>query len=208
MSLCRDSKAPGRIGIYVIAFFMLISVFLASTVEADSNAYPFSRVFTTQAERVLLDNNREKLLSGQSLDDVPVSELGDISVDDNAHQEFILSGLLVRGDGKTQVWINGESELTQSGKIHGSLGLKEHALADKTVRLNYRDKYRTMKPGQVWLVDEGQVKELHQREETSKISKSSPQTTLKKPGASVEGSSQAEIKKALEVIEAHRAEQR
>ena len=138
---------------------LIYILLIGTSTSSNADDYPFARVFTTAEQRQALDQNREKLLSGKEMVELDTVV---VSTQNIADDKFVLSGLLIRGDGKTQVWVNGESELSENKQTYGRYRLREQALADKRVRLRYDDKYRTMKPGQVWMVDEGVVKELHQ----------------------------------------------
>ncbi|VUD68045.1 hypothetical protein TDB9533_03959 [Thalassocella blandensis] len=158
MRVNRFISIPVDLSLYVLLCMMLWGG-VAHHSRADN--YPFGRVFTTPEQREALDKNRDSLISGEHDADADSLELQMVEAQE---EEFVLSGLLIRGDGKTQVWVNGESELSDKKKSHGRFGIRERPLADRSVRIKYQDKYRTMKPGQVWIVDEGVVKELHERQ--------------------------------------------
>jgi hypothetical protein len=132
----------------------------------------FGRLFFTPEQRQLLDRVRQpgtNTVANDSETDNPVASNPPPNTQQN---EVRLSGVLVRGDGKHMVWINGRSELSAQKDPNVRAGKPQ--VGSILVPVHTQQKTTLLKPGQVWLINEKQVKEAHQVK---------PVVTENKPGS-------------------------
>jgi hypothetical protein len=120
----------------------------------------FGRLFFTPQQRQQLDRFSQ---SGTNtvIDDTETNNFASNNPTPNAQQnEVRLSGVLVRGDGKHMVWINGRSEL--SAQKNSDVRAGKPREGSTSVPVHTQQKTTVLKPGQVWLVNERQVREAHE----------------------------------------------
>ncbi len=151
-----------KVTVFNLESLLLFCCLLVSSSVVVADSLPFDRVFTTSAERDVIDSQRKSLLSGAVNVSGSVENTSNVIVQHRSNL-FVLNGVVLRSDGKNNVWVNGKSVLSEDAEEHlENTSLVKQERADNTVRLIYEDKYRTIKPGQVWLFDKGEVKELHE----------------------------------------------
>lgn len=115
--------------------------------------YPFGKLFTTPNQRSILDSQR-------------YLELGDGLNTPTTEPEFMadpvnrikLSGVFIRSDGTQMVWINGRSELSDGGVAHDVMVLPSERNKESAM-LTVDRKIKTLKPGQIWVLQGNQLKE-------------------------------------------------
>lgn len=126
----------------------------------ESELYPFSRVFTTQQRRYEIDKARRARSKEGTLTILPPVD-GTIPLDSNEPEipaQLRFSGMLLRADGKHMVWLDGRSELSKVPP-EGKVEVKRLKSGRLEVPIEVQSKLTLMKPGQVWLVEEGRVEE-------------------------------------------------
>lgn len=114
----------------------------------------FGRLFTSPQERALLDLQRQQ--HGFSKPTI-ITDISADPADTNAAsmsaqpQNYRLSGILLRADGRQQVWINGKLQPVQ--KQRGVSSNQKNSLpssATLRVPVKQQDQSVQLKPGQVW----------------------------------------------------------
>lgn len=129
-----------------LLYLLIVSVCFSVNSKAETN-YPFSRLFTTSAERAYLDKLKQKINSNRA-NQVEITQ-------DNAPngQEIInnkgallrLSGFIKRSDGQQQVWVN-DKKLVNSDYLSGQLS----SIKKSTINLKTKNKQIFIKVGQSW----------------------------------------------------------
>ncbi|MEP5763834.1 MAG: hypothetical protein ABJ308_04540 [Halieaceae bacterium] len=138
---------------------------LAAPVLAE-NSYPFDRIFTTPQERRELDEFRR---TGRSATPALAVELEQGPASAKAAEQVRFSGYMVRSDGSQMVWVDGRSQLsTESSRNAGVVQGKIPAVTDggadagaQSLRFKSRESEASLKPGQVWMLNEGRVVESY-----------------------------------------------
>ena len=139
----------------VFGFYLIFSILSSTWVFADSK-YPFSRLFTSSEERQWLDELREKGSVNVNAENTNVN-MHSTAVNYN-NRKVKLSGVLITEGGKRVVWVDGRSELSK--KFEPEKVKVVPSLFDKDkVTLKVDKKLKHLKPGQVWLVDDNNLKE-------------------------------------------------
>ena len=111
---------------------------------------PFDRVFTSRAERAQIDNaRRDGLLHG---------EIEPPALSAAAPPPVKVSGLVLREDGKHMVWVDGKSELSRN-ESNANVEIDSPIVPLVQVPLRADGKARTLRPGQVWVIESNEVKE-------------------------------------------------
>lgn len=137
----------------------LIGVFLCLpilAVPAFAEQYPFDRVFTTQQQRQIMDDLRK----GETFDSEQPLHV-EKKENNIAAERYLVSGIILRDDGKHMVWINGKSELSNAHR-GSDLNISRPNPYSKRVRLSTEKNTQSAKPGQVWLVNSNRVKESYE----------------------------------------------
>ncbi len=113
----------------------------------------FGRLFTSPQERALLDLQRQQHGFSKPI----ITDISADPADTNAAsmpaqpQTYRLSGILLRADGRQQVWINGKLQPVQ--KQRGVSSNQKNSLpssATLRVPVKQHDQSVQLKPGQVW----------------------------------------------------------
>lgn len=145
---------------------------LSHTYTSDDNlpSYPFSRLFTTQEERRLIDQARRFKRSETVADrasegmtksmDTGMSALiegGKVPAQQKP-ENIRFSGFIIRADGRHTAWVNGKSELSKI-RPEAKAKLKQLSTGDASVPVISGKKRLDMKPGQVWLTDVDKIEE-------------------------------------------------
>lgn len=114
--------------------------------EAD---YPFKRVFTTEAEREVIDKIRLQPQNSEQLSQINATA---------SVPSITFSGVHIGTNGKHLVWVNGKSSLS---KTPPDTTLKTSRPTKKTgsARIYNDGKSTRLKPGQVWLINSNEVQE-------------------------------------------------
>lgn len=163
-------SSPRAHVIWVLFAALLFVTLLDSDVTNAQSEYPFDRVFTTPAQRQLLDTQRRSH-GGVKIDQVRPQISTDKEKTNYDGKEITLSGILLSEDGEPVYWINGkQAEKTVSGveKDRQPQVVSQPNDSNK-VSVQYESKVKSMKPGQVWILNENTVKEPYQiRRATSK----------------------------------------
>lgn len=112
---------------------------------------PYGLMFTTPAQRELLDNR---------FNAKPDAEAGTAAVADaHASPLLKLNGTLISNTGRKEVWINGRRQLSRAS---GSAGNVQVLAPDRVkVRPTPSTPSRPMKPGQVMDLATGQISEAY-----------------------------------------------
>ena len=123
--------------------------------NSDQLEVPFERLFTTSAQRRLIDHPDQQ---GEAVIINNVTRQTSVS----PPKQVELSGVVLRSDGKHMVWINGESELSQT---HDSVNARPLWVRKDSIKVPVRTQQTTvqLKPGQVWLPDKKRVEEQYQQ---------------------------------------------
>lgn len=122
--------------------------------------YPFSRVFTTQQQRFEIDLARRARAKDGVQTTLPSADgtPSEASSEPEIPEQLRFSGMVLRADGKHMVWIDGRSELSKVPP-EGKVEVKRLKNGRLEVPIEVQSKLTLMKPGQVWLVEEGKVEE-------------------------------------------------
>lgn len=134
--------------------------------------YPFSRVFTTQQQRHDIDLARRAAAKiSREMQEEKTPTVLPISTDNKTMhlpEQVRFSGMLIRSDGKNMAWFDGRSVLSKD-KPKGTVASRKISKHRLKVPVRVKSKYTSMKPGQVWLVDEGRVEENYLIPDTDPI---------------------------------------
>lgn len=130
--------------------------------QTPATEYPFERLFTTADERRQLDQARQQGKVSNEFSpgvDAPILLKA-------ARREVRLSGFVRRADGKNMVWIDGKSELS-AGKDDTTAAHGRVISKSLQVPLQFERRSATLKPGQVWILNETKngsptIKEVYQ----------------------------------------------
>lgn len=118
--------------------------------EVDEN---FDRLFTTSNERKKLDHAREQGLLYKKSSDLE----NDLNTNDQKHaanpSAVKMSGIILRADGKAQVWVSGKPLYTSL------IQLKANKKTSANLRIPLSGKSISLKPGQV--ISDGKAKESY-----------------------------------------------
>lgn len=123
--------------------------------QVSAEPYPFGRVFTSAEERRLLDQMR-----GQQEMDIAQMTKAEVSTDKKPAR-LTVSGVLIRADGQHMVWVDGKSQLSQGENIDAAKAKISRKHSAHVVVKNHQQS-KVLKPGQVWLLNEGKVKEVYE----------------------------------------------
>lgn len=140
---------------------LLTLLFTALPVQADQTT--FGRIFTTPAQRLVLDEYRENLSSNTSGDERPLDLYVETSKPETISNQVRFSGYMLGNDGKYTLWVDGKSGLggssADSVSSYGSLSQNRRDVLFKS-----QQKQTRLRPGQVWLLDSDEIKEVYQRQ--------------------------------------------
>lgn len=146
-------------------FFLCALCLLPVKAYSDS---AFGRIFTTPQERRDLDKIREKktINERKSSIDSTITLKTDSEIDTMTDVSIRLSGVIIRSDGKEQIWVNGQP-------IQPEQMLEVEVLKkDKTVVLKRsntpnlsQEAKVNLKVGQKWLPASGQVIDVYSKED-------------------------------------------
>lgn len=114
--------------------------------------YPFDRVFTTPAERVYLD-------AVKAGSDPPAQQTA-AEPQRRADNSVAVSGVMIRGDGQTMVWIDGKSTLSAT-PYYQDIATRALTSSPGLIAVQLQQKRKTLKPGQVWLLNDNRVVEAY-----------------------------------------------
>ena len=130
-------KAASTLVMMSLLFVLFISM---TNVSADDG---FGRLFTTSKQRALLDKIRRQP-GYKSLRKSPRSV-----IKKPVNRNLNVNGVVIRGDGKNTVWINGKSNLKTSQPQTGVKVYNNKIRSDSvTLSLSGRKKNIKIKPGQ------------------------------------------------------------
>lgn len=121
--------------------------------------YPFDRLFTSNDERAMLDRWRDQ--PNVNLQSVNTETTSPLENTRTVAPDIVLSGYIIREDGKSVVWVNGKSELSpdhEQDRIRTSTPKAD----SESVYVSRDDVFARMKPGQVWSVNDKKVKEAYE----------------------------------------------
>ena len=129
---------------------VLNTVLFSPTLSVAEPSYPFSRLFTTEAERVYLDNLKKQINNPKNTSHTTseTSATSDGAKKTNTHNDetlLRLSGFIKRSDGQQQVWVN-EKKLVNSDYLSGQLSSGKKS----AIRLKTKGKQTFIKVGQSW----------------------------------------------------------
>jgi hypothetical protein len=131
-------------------FYSVLMLFIAIPIYAgDGDKENFDRLFTSQSERQKLDNLRKEGLLYKK----PVSDAIDENKPVAKRHELKVSGIVLRADGKAQVWMSGEPLYSSLKKLNTT----KNTSAD--LRVPLEGKSISLKPGQV--LENGKAKEAY-----------------------------------------------
>lgn len=136
-----------------ILFASLVSILLL-TQNLQAEVQPFGRIFTSDEEREKLNRIRNQGEDIQAQHGPAVSKI--------SHKKFErieFSGYVLDDKGKSVIWVNGKSDLTGSGT--GVITSAPKSNRDD-IHVIYEGRREKLKPGQVWLIDNGVVKEVYE----------------------------------------------
>ncbi|MES2674857.1 MAG: hypothetical protein V4660_11510 [Pseudomonadota bacterium] len=162
-------------GFFIFFVFGMSLPVCAENQDLDSAA-TFGRLFTTPAQRKVLDEARAR--GG-------LTHLQITGVDENlpellpqekrqTAQPFKLSGVLMRADGQHQVWVSGESGKRENPDFSRKiLGNTLHS-ANLKVPLQGNNRAAILKPGQVWLPDSDRAEESYRLAVPKPVAASEP----------------------------------
>jgi hypothetical protein len=160
-------------------FYGLLILFISTSLLANEvDQENFDRLFTSHNERQKLDKLRQQgLLYKKSISDV---------IDENKplvrNRELKVSGIVVRADGKAQVWLSGQPLYSSLKELNTS---KE---TSANLRVPLAGKSISLKPGQV--LSNGKAKEAYYFVTQSSVSS---QTLLEPQAQSIVSSSIASV---------------
>lgn len=139
-------------------FLFLISFFHASVV-ADGN--DFGRLFTTPEEREKLDKLRHALPSSDKKTDDVTPVVSQVVTQSEAKTSggIHLSGVVIRSDGREQVWLNGKLLIDNAGV--GAEIKKIDDVVIKTSSSTSRESQAHLKVGQKWLPATNKVVDVY-----------------------------------------------
>ena len=128
------------------------------SVQTKADEYPFDRIFTTPQQRLALDEYRRQGHDDQG--SVSTDLLVETSKAEDGSEQLRFSGYLLGNDGKYTLWLNGKSGLgdDSNDKAHTHGSLKQ---GDKDVLFKNQEKQARLRPGQLWELDSGTVKEVY-----------------------------------------------
>jgi hypothetical protein len=131
-------------------FYSVLMLFIAIPVYAgNGDKENFDRLFTSQSERQKLDNLRKQGLLYKK----PVSDAIDENKPVAKRHELKVSGIVLRADGKAQVWVSGEPLYSSLKKLNAT----KNTSAD--LRIPLEGKSISLKPGQV--LENGKAREAY-----------------------------------------------
>ncbi len=144
----------GNNRVVVVIKLMMINLvvslsFLTFGITGYAGEPPFDRVFTSRVERVQIDNARRDGLRQGEFEPSALSA---------AAPPVKVSGLVLREDGKHMVWVDGKSELSRD-EPSGNVEIDSPIVPLAQVPLRVDGKARTLRPGQVWVIESNEVKE-------------------------------------------------
>jgi hypothetical protein len=148
---------------------------------ATQEKQPFSRLFTQADERKRLDERRAAygFSSAEDNSDKKVEVQQDASSNHVAYvaRPLIFSGIIMRADGKQQIWVNGQQQLgvdTLKNNINKNLlpmssrnqgyqpaNLQKNSSANLKIPFLTQQQYRLLKPGQVWIPNSKKTTEAY-----------------------------------------------
>jgi hypothetical protein len=116
------------------------------------DAYPFGRLFTSEAERKYIDNRRDNgpSVDATIADDVIVS----FEPSSQTTEVIVYSGFLRRGDGKYVLWIDGLSDLSAP---NGLAGVDAQLNLNNDAAFHANGLKRVLKPGETWRLASDEV---------------------------------------------------
>jgi hypothetical protein len=117
----------------------------------------FDRLFLTAKERQKLDEIRR---NGGRVDTPAAEEAPATPTAKATDDSVLLSGVLFRGDGKYMVWINGQSALSDDRPDAQVPASRLHK-GNERIPLEKNGEKMFLKPGQIWLPDEGKAVESY-----------------------------------------------
>ncbi len=134
-------------------FIFALNLLLSGTVAAE-NTEEFDRFFTNLTERKQLSWSRDQHLA--SLEKSSTKKSKSKQVDSEV---IHLKGLLVRGDGSVEIWLNKDGPLEKS-----SSGTKWRSnasfVSNESVRLSLSsNEYVFLKPGQIYNIKDRKIRE-------------------------------------------------
>lgn len=141
--------AAGHRAMKNILFIYIMLVIAIPVCAGDIDKENFDRLFTSQSERQKLDYLRKKGLLYKK----PVSDAIDENKPVAKHHELKVSGIVLRADGKAQVWVSGEPLYSSLKKLNTT----KNTSAD--LRIPLEGKSISLKPGQV--LENGKAKEAY-----------------------------------------------
>jgi hypothetical protein len=161
-------------------FYSVLMLFIAIPVYGNGDTENFDRLFTSQSERQKLDSLRKQGLLYKK----PVSD----AIDENENKpvaklhELKVSGIVLRADGKAQVWVSGEPLYASLKKLNTT----KNTSAD--LRVPLEGKSILLKPGQV--LENGKAKEAyyfvtHSSVSSQALMESQPQSAVSSSVVSV-----------------------
>jgi hypothetical protein len=123
----------------IVMFICSVAAVLVNTAHADS----FGRFFTTPEQRAVLDKMRHhphhKRAGKKPTKSVAVAKKG-----------LEINGVVVRGDGKNTVWVNGKSNFKTNFPEAGVEIVSRNIKSDSvTITLSNLNKRVALKPGQI-----------------------------------------------------------
>ncbi len=138
----------------LFAFISLITALHGTALHADSD-YPFKRVFTTEAERDILDKIRLDPTATEASTQINATATTPTTP---TAPKVRFSGVHIGANGKHIVWVDGKSKLS---KTPPSNDVKTSPPAKTTgkARIHTDGKSTLLKPGQVWLINSNDVQE-------------------------------------------------
>lgn len=131
--------------VYGLAIWFVVIPLMADEVDNEN----FDRLFTSHAERKNLDKLRKQGLLYKK----PVSDVIDENKPTVEKRELKVSGIILRADGKAQVWLSGQPLYSTLKELNAS---KE---TSANLRIPLEGKSIALKPGQV--LSNGKAKEAY-----------------------------------------------
>ncbi len=164
----RSPLAPDRVFHLKSLTAMLLTASLLTGVSARADSSgSFGRLFTTVEERLALDQWAAPRDPALPVVDLRISAAPEtspsaesVAVETSAPARAALSGVLLRHDGHHLVWINGKSELS-TDRLSPQIRAGLPRAGSLQVPVRAEDNLQWLKPGQVWLIDEGRVEEAY-----------------------------------------------
>ncbi|MCF6282437.1 MAG: hypothetical protein L3J28_09540 [Candidatus Polarisedimenticolaceae bacterium] len=152
--------------------WLLVALLIVSSVSADDE---MGRLFSTPADRQVLDRLRSGLEQSKTRLDVGAGMVGEVLLPSS--EPFYLNGLVQRSDGRTTVWVNGERIDQQSGTDELKLRSRADRKSRVKLRLNEEQRNVVLKPGQAWDPASQQIIERY------RVKRRAPQVPSEQPSA-------------------------